>query len=226
MTTPSSDTVRPAIKSLRGRAIVVQVLLMCWVVIGIVAIAFSFMQRSLLERLRDHPAGVTLGDLTADSHRIDAINGVALGFLVATGLAFIVWFWRAYRNLDGLRATRRYGSGWAIGAWFCPIGNLFIPKRIADDLWQANERWALTSRSPMASEKSMLVLWWWGTWIGGVIVAWMTRSSDTKTLDDALTTNAYYLVRDSLIVAAAVLAWFVVQRISAGQAAVADRVSA
>jgi hypothetical protein len=54
---------------------------------------------------------------------------VQLVTYVIGGVVFIVWFHRAYGNLGALGVDRpRHGRGWAIGAWFIPIANVFIPK--------------------------------------------------------------------------------------------------
>jgi len=52
------------------------------------------------------------------------------GQLVALALT-IVWLWRARRNLDSFPGTEPlFSAGWAIGGWFFPIANLFVPGRL------------------------------------------------------------------------------------------------
>jgi hypothetical protein len=53
-----------------------------------------------------------------------------------------------------LGGERRYGVGWAIGAWFGPILNLRRPKQIANDIWRATNAPADPGISPL------LTLWW------------------------------------------------------------------
>ena len=63
------------------------------------------------------------------------MNAIFAVLVIATGVAFLVWFSRAYRNLDALDLPRRYGTGWAIGGWFVPFLNFARPKQVADDIW-------------------------------------------------------------------------------------------
>lgn len=46
---------------------------------------------------------------------------------LATGVVFIIWQYRLARNAQDLRGPLGLGPGWAIGAWFIPIANLFMP---------------------------------------------------------------------------------------------------
>ncbi|MEV7446886.1 DUF4328 domain-containing protein [Streptomyces sp. NPDC091204] len=55
---------------------------------------------------------------------------------VVCGIVFIAWFHQMYRNAVALAPDRlRRGTGWAIGAWFLPLINLWRPFRIALDMW-------------------------------------------------------------------------------------------
>ena len=84
-----------------------------------------------------------------------------------SGILFAVWFYRAYQNVLALRATGRYSPGWAIGAWFVPILNLFRPKQIADDIWRTSDP-ALSTEpgsSWMELKVDPLLHWWWAAWV-------------------------------------------------------------
>ena len=75
---------------------------------------------------------------------------------------FVVWFHRAYWNLPRVGIARlRYGTGWAVGAWFVPILNLFRPKGIADDIWRgSDESLPVTSPLPVRRVPLTFTLWW------------------------------------------------------------------
>jgi hypothetical protein len=72
-----------------------------------------------------------------------ALAGISSFFafaIVASAIAVMVWFKGAYDNAQPLGASGlRYTPGWAIGAWFIPVGNMFIPKQIADDIWRSSD---------------------------------------------------------------------------------------
>jgi hypothetical protein len=208
-----------AVVSLRVASVIVQVLLAAAAVVSAVAIVFGVAQRSLLNRVISNPLSVKVADIAADQHRVNALNGVWRGVFAATGVAFVVWFVIAYRNLDGLGARQRWGTGWAIGGWFVPVANLFMPKRLANDLWAGSHR-SSASRAVRAPETSMLLNCWWAAWIAAAVSAFFIRSNGTSTPQHALDTNTAYTVRDALLIVAAVLALLVVRAISRGQAEV------
>ena len=49
---------------------------------------------------------------------------------------FLVWLHRAYRNLYGL-GVRSFGDSpaWAVGSFFIPLVNFYLPYRITADIW-------------------------------------------------------------------------------------------
>jgi Domain of unknown function (DUF4328) len=118
-----------------------------------------------------------VGQLPNIGHVESVINAVHTTHslsLIATGLTailFLVWFFRAYRNL--VRAgieDLRYAPGWAVGSWFIPFFNFVRPKQIANDIWKASA----SAGTVGAERRDQLGLparinWWWGLWIlGGV----------------------------------------------------------
>ena len=81
---------------------------------------------------------------------------------------FLRWFYAAYGNLPLLSAgSPRFKRGWAIGAWFVPILNLFRPKQIANDIWRGSDPQLSPGASPDWSGGSLPGLYalWWGGWI-------------------------------------------------------------
>jgi hypothetical protein len=206
-----------SVKSLRATSAVVQLLLASTVVVSSVAIGLCIVQRSLLNRVISNPLAVRVSEITADQHRINTMNAVWGVVFATTGVAFVVWFAVAYHNLDGLGARQRWGMGWAIGGWFVPFANFVMPKRLANDLWAGSRR-SSASRADRPPESSALLNCWWAAWIAGAVVVFFIRSNGTNTPQHALGTNTAYIVRDSLLIVAAVLAILVVRAISRGQA--------
>lgn len=59
--------------------------------------------------------------------------------LLATATVFIVWFHRVRTNAGVFAPDlQSRGAGWAIGGWFIPIGNLWIPRGVAGDVLRAS----------------------------------------------------------------------------------------
>jgi hypothetical protein len=94
-----------------------------------------------------------------------------LPLMLATAVAFCLWFYRAYKNLAFLRTPKlNYTPGWAAGAFFVPILQLFRPYQIAQETWQASDPDILTPFWWRAG-RSWIIRCWWTFWIIGNILA-------------------------------------------------------
>jgi len=215
---PPPRRVRPeALVSLRVPAVIAQLLLAVWLPFGVLSIVFGFMQRSLLHRVASNPAGVRFSEVVADQDRADALNRIFIVLIIATGIAFLVWFSRAYRNLDAFDLPRRYSTGWATGGWFVPFLNFARPKQVADDIWASVNM--SKYNEPGERGGSFLLAAWWATWIGAAVLGlFAPKASEVDTIDEALTNNGFLLARNVLFIVAAILAMFVVRAITRAQA--------
>ena len=102
----------------------------------------------------------------ADLVWVLAVGGFWLA-LVAAGVVFIVWLWRARGNAELFCYGRhRRGRGWVIGGWFCPVVNFWFPKQIVDDVIAASDP-RTPPRCPDLSRipRQGLVLAWWLIWV-------------------------------------------------------------
>ena len=96
---------------------------------------------------------------------------------------FIQWFRRAYFNLHNLVSSSKlsYSEGWAAGAWFVPVLNLFGPYQIATDLFSKSEE-LLISKGLMERKKQYHQVkgWWWAIWISSGVIAGITRNLEDQ----------------------------------------------
>ncbi|MER5888299.1 DUF4328 domain-containing protein [Streptomyces sp. NPDC001941] len=166
------------------------------------------------------------GDLlTASEDRIDAADSLyslagnlQLLTIAATAVVFLIWFYRARCNAEVFAqdvCTR--GRGWAIGAWFIPIGNLWLPAAVAREIWTASAQtapdgsWREVSRRPLNL--------WWGTWVGALVLAriGMTMQSNATTPQALQRAVDVTMAADALTFAAALLAIVFVRKLTAMQ---------
>ncbi|HET9324678.1 MAG TPA: DUF4328 domain-containing protein [Gaiellaceae bacterium] len=201
----SSNESRPDVEVLGSRARWAQVALLVVVIVDLVAVGSDYAEYQLLGR------EYTLDEANANDLRQGLIGIVQFLLLIATAVVFIRWFKRAYENVEPLGGRRRYGTGWAIGGWFVPILNLWRPKQIANDIWRATE-------DERSDASSLLTLWWvlflLSNWISNM-GARLTWSGDTA--DDLQASAAVYAAADSIDVAAAILAIWIVRTVTRGQ---------
>lgn len=90
---------------------------------------------------------------------IYAATGVVqtVAFVVAIVL-FLVWFQRVRVNAEVFDPFgHRMKRGWTCGSWFVPIVNLWFPRRIMEDVWDAS--------TPAGRASHGLVNGWWAFWV-------------------------------------------------------------
>ncbi|KOX26580.1 MULTISPECIES: DUF4328 domain-containing protein [unclassified Streptomyces] len=171
-----------------------------------------------------------LTDVAADSFDpavfgtldLNVAYSMAFTLYVATGIVFVVWFHRLRKNAEvwaGDLQGRK--PGWAIGGWFVPIANLWIPRGIAADIWRAS-RWQPYAAD--AARELALLNAWWTFWVADVVVdriaTQLYKGAETA---GAYTTAASWSLAGYLLdIAAAVLAILFVRRLTSMQHAKAN----
>lgn len=108
-------------------------------------------------------------DATADSNdmRQMFVYVLYLGGLTISAITFLSWFRRAYYNL-GLRMNKTKTDGWAVGAWFIPILNLFWPYQIMVELYTKTTEFINKKRytsHDYKAKSTFFVGWWWAFWV-------------------------------------------------------------
>jgi hypothetical protein len=198
---------REGYESLAGRRRAVTITFGLLVVINVVAVLISIADLNLLDRIE---SGELVGDdeIDAQDRRLAAVGGAQALTYIACAIVFIRWLRAAYRNIDLLSpGVRRYGHGWAIGAWFVPILNLWRPKQIINDVWRGSGTPTDYERPPV------LLLAWWLSWIAGEVLGRLALDSaiDQETNEDLRTADFLYIFSDSWDIVNALMAVSVVR---------------
>nr|BFD87064.1 hypothetical protein StreXyl84_64650 [Streptomyces sp. Xyl84] len=154
--------------------------------------------------------------------RADALYQTAGQLQIATFLAcaivFIVWFHWMRRNAGVLGPDRfRNGPSWAIGSWFIPLANLWLPYRVAVDMWGAS------TRLPADGEPYKVSFWpvnlWWGLFLTTTLFNRYAsqRYQDAETLGGIRDAVLQVIAADILDIAAAAAAVHFAARLTALQ---------
>jgi hypothetical protein len=128
-------------------------------------------------------------------------------------IAFVVWFFQMRRATGPLAPDRfRKGPGWAIGAWCIPLANLWLPYRVAADMWGAATPLPADGE-PYRPPRVWPLNLWWGLFVfSSLFNTYAQRRDDADTLTHFRDGLTRYIVADVLhIVAAAAAAYFSVQ---------------
>ena len=110
------------------------------------------------QEVSDNPAGFFALMLTG-------LLGLATVVVyIATVIAFLMWLYRASNNVAAFGERTQHSSGWAVGSFFVPIMNLFVPYQAAKDIWQKSEPDAQAFSFGAAAVPAFFTAWW-GFWI-------------------------------------------------------------
>lgn len=101
-------------------------------------------------------------------------------------IAFMIWQWRAHRNLATLGSEGlRFGSSTALVWWFVPVAVFWMPRSVVQEIWRGSDpgvpvgdahAWRLRPGSFLIDGWWCLAvlskgLYWWG---GLMLVLWLT----------------------------------------------------
>ena len=165
-------------------------------------------------------------------HPSDAMTTavVALQFTVQaiTSIAFLIWTYGAYRNLQPLNARPpRYTPGWAIGGFFVPFLNLFRVPQVMGELWRESQPPAAPTvgvmGNPAADARSVdtqRVSWWYALCILSSFCARASLQDATGAADPMGTvamTTWFSLASDALDIPRALLAIDIVRSVTRWQ---------
>jgi hypothetical protein len=190
--------------------------LLCLViVVDLVALWADTVQLGLLTDIRDGER-VSLEELTASDDRVTTVGLLQSGSYIACAIAFLIWYARAYRNIERLGARGSFRSRrWAVISWFIPFVNLVVPKRVMNVIWRASDPDlpAVTGAWDV-NRVPMLFHVWWAMWIvSSVVTNILLRNSldSGQTPDELVSIATGYVVIDVIDIIPAVLAILVVR---------------
>jgi hypothetical protein len=163
---PAQMGIRTApFENARGLANATIVSLAITALLSIVSVFVYLDRASLISDLLGDAGSVSPSDVQSADDRVRTFALLGLASYVVTGIVFVVWFQRCYKNAQALGVSNlRFSSGWAAGAWFVPFLNLVRPKQIADDIWKGTDpdAPAMQNSSWMAARVPGLLHAWWG----------------------------------------------------------------
>ncbi|MFF4695879.1 DUF4328 domain-containing protein [Streptomyces chattanoogensis] len=183
--------------------------------LGLVAVAdlFALWQGArsyeLAGRIIANVGSVTSGEIDRADVLYRVSGYVQVAVTVATAVVFLVWFHRTRVNAEVFapeyHAKKR---AWTIWGWIVPVVNLWFPRRIAADIWNASADGSSRSRA--------LLNWWWAVWIVDLLFGRLAsrRYVAAETPEEIKGAIAGLMASDGFNIAAAVLAVLFVRRLT------------
>ena len=137
---------------------------------------------------------------------------------VAALVLHIIWTWRSAHNARALgRTGARLSPGWAIGAWFVPLGNFVLVYLLYSDLWRSSDPGTERGDGWRRLPGSVLVRVWTVAYIGGLAILVAAIGLAVGGVTGVETTRLLLAVAGVVSAAGTVLSIVVVREITARQ---------
>jgi hypothetical protein len=185
-------------------------------VIDFVATVSDLLEFHLLTAIADGTVEADLDVLTANDKRQQLIGLGQLALFVLSGIAYLIWVYRANKNARALGARdMRFSAGWAVGWYFVPIACLWKPFQAMRETFQASSMpgaWTGVATPPLLG-------WWWAAFILSLVLsqAAYRLGQAIEGLDSAMLASAVTTASDIAGMALDVATILVVRRIAGVQ---------
>lgn len=206
-------------------------LLLATLVLSLVGIVSGLLQMDLLSRAAT--SRITEAEVAENDSRQQLIGLLQIPVFLGTGVAFLIWFYRAHRNLTALGGRElKYTPGWAVGGFFVPFVNLVRPVQVMREVWHGSDPSGierdLSPAGPSIRRQlgtPPLVVWWWvlfvlSSLVGNSIIR--IAFAENQTLDQLQKLSSLLVMSDLIEIPSAVVALLLVGRITRWQS---DRVA-
>lgn len=208
------DAARAAFRQNGGLGITAIILIAVVTLLNVLVVVRSWSSVGLATDYVQGTGGVTQDDLLGELSGLTLLAGLDLLALLAAGIVFWVWIWRARVNAEILGGpdSQRRRRGWTFWGWICPIANLFIPYQITADIYRAS--------SPQRSARGGIVGLWWGTMLASTLISEIGIrfvNSGTDIVSLLHTDAVLYTVALICQIAAAALIGMIISQINAWQ---------
>lgn len=188
------------------------------VVAHVITLISGYMQFNLAQNVLS-TGEFTMEELHSNDMRQLYVSLFALFVFILAAVFFLMWFYRAYSNLSYKVKYLEHSKGWAIGAWFVPVLNLFRPYQIMRELYHESLRLLRKQNIEMSGlpDTSMAMInYWWGFWVASLMVSSFSLSLgfQPSTFEVLSRITVMDLIADALALIGAVLAVHVIKNYS------------
>lgn len=191
-------------------------ILVFWVLLGVsvVSVISTYMEYNLLEKISK--GNFTMDEAETNDRRQLVISLVELGVYITGIVVFIMWFRRAYFNLQEYFNLKEV-NGMAAGAWFIPFMNLWVPFRMMKEIWNYTQAKSTEGDAEPKYESTAILGWWWFFWIAGNIIGNIVarRIFDRNAgAEEVMASDILYIFSDVLHITALALIILIIKKVS------------
>ena len=193
-------------------------LLYALLAVSVISAGSTVLEISLLSRIQSGDF-VSVETITAEAEGSDTRQQILaytyLALYAASGLASLIWTFRASRNAAVLSVLpQQYRPGWAVGWYFVPIANLWKPYDSMKEIWRRSAWPPQEGLPPVLGQ-------WWLMWIAGNILGQIALrlSLNAEGVDQMLVASSLNLASDLIDIPLVLAYAHIIRRITAMQAA-------
>lgn len=212
----------PAYKSAARLALVIQILLVITSLTSMLTLFFDFggLIASLPSSVQKPDSQSLLKDAQLVIESLEFCEAIVF---LSCGVCFLIWACRLRRNLQYFGITDLHTKAWhCTWGFVIPFLAIVLPYRSLQEIGRAssvtdvNDHWQNHKGSPLIS-------WWWGFWLfmnGTARISERIKTVDAQGNVDVRAFTSYFVasgVNESLTVIAAILAIFVVRKLTSKQ---------
>jgi len=182
-------------------------------VLTIAFIASNLMQYDMMQKV------YTLEEVEANDLRQQIIALAYYLTFILCAVFFILWFRRAYYNLQAIGISTLHTDSWAAGSWFIPILNLYRPYQIMAEIWEQTQN--RISNNP--HESKVLIGLWWGGWVIGSIIDQISdRVGRPGTLEAIESSTLLVIVSECISLITLILIILIIRKVSSWEQILAN----
>jgi len=187
-----------------------------WAVLGfdILLTVFNYLQWQLYRGIKRGIA-TDFDAIHNGDTRIAATQVLYVMVYIASVVAFLRWFRRAFYNLEMLSPKLKFGNADTIWPWFVPVVNLFVPMQVMSEMHSRTADY-LNEKGTRVKVATNVILIWWTLWIlkifsGQVSIALSARATSVGKL---VTASGFATASAVISIPLALMAILVIQNYS------------
>jgi len=177
-----------------------------WIVFGIqiISLITFVLQYSLLYKL-NNGGNVTENELNFNDQRVLSIQIILIAVSIISTITFILWFRRAYYNLEKRITGLKFSNTWAVGCWFVPIISLFYPYQIMKELKEKTNKILSKRFEKEYTPDLKTIKYWWILWLITNISTQILNKVSPETVDSFIYTTYAYIFKTLLEILLAII---------------------
>jgi hypothetical protein len=207
-------------KTIGGLANWVQGIFIISGLLSVVSFFSGYLQSELINKFLNG-GFIKLAEARANDNRELLIGRIQFAFIIIGIIIFLMWIYRANKNLHAFdNPVLKFSPGWTVGWFFIPFASLWKPYQAVSEISKASDpniNPALSNVDDLPTP-AIVVLWWAFFLFSNFVSQISFRLLLHKATATELLTSTYaYMVSDVINLTGIIITVFMVKKISESQ---------